>query len=210
MTIKRALFLLLALLPIAGSTDDSVLTELLARIRQTGQAQFRYEETRILELANEPWHGQGQMLSGADGSLVKLQLQPTRVIMAIAEQRMLYWDPQQNQRHSAALDSAGPAGEQIKVFRTILQGRTDELQTSYDIAAEKQGKQWILRLTAKPEMNADELPSIEISGDDEDKQRRILIKQTDGESTEYRMQKTTAAQQQEYSLQRLLLEASGE
>ncbi|OQW72118.1 MAG: fatty acyl CoA synthetase [Proteobacteria bacterium ST_bin11] len=207
---KRALFLLLALLPIAGSTDDSVLTELLARIRQTGQAQFRYEETRILELANEPWHGQGQMLSGADGSLVKLQLQPTRVIMAITEQRMLYWDPQQNQRHSAALDSTGPAGEQIKVFRTILQGRTDELQTSYDIAAEKQGKQWILRLTAKPEMNADELPSIEISGDDEDKQRRILIKQTDGESTEYRMQKATAAQQQEYSLQRLLLEASGE
>lgn len=210
MTIKRAMFLLLSLLPIAGSADDSVLTELLACIRQTGQAQFRYEETRILELANEPWHGQGQMLSGSDGSLVKLQLQPTRVIMAIAEQRMLYWDPQQNQRHSAALDSAGPAGEQIKVFRTILQGRTDELQTSYDIAAEKQGKQWILRLTAKPEMNADELPSIEISGDDEDKQRRILIKQTDGESTEYRMQKATTAQQQEYSLQRLLLEAIGE
>jgi hypothetical protein len=210
MTIKRALFLLLALLPIAGSTDDSVLTELLARIRQTGQAQFRYEETRILELANEPWHGQGQMLSGADGSLVKLQLQPTRVIMAITEQRMLYWDPQQNQRHSAALDSAGPAGEQIKVFRTILQGRSEELQAKYDLSAEKQGKQWVMRMTPKPELNADDLPSIEISGDDEHIQRRILIKQTDGESTEYRMHKATAAQQQEYSLQRLLLEASGE
>ncbi|MDT4291867.1 outer membrane lipoprotein carrier protein LolA [Methylomonas sp. MO1] len=210
MTIKRAMFLLLALLPIAGSADDSVLTELLARIRQKGQAQFRYEETRILELANEPWHGQGQMLSGADGSLVKLQLQPTRVIMAIAEQRMLYWDPQQNQRHSAALDSAGPAGEQIKVFRSILQGRTEELQLNYAIAAEKQGPQWTLRLTPKPELSGDDLPSIEISGDDKDEQRRILIKQSDGESTEYRMQKATAAQQQEYSLQRLLREASGE
>ncbi|OAH99673.1 fatty acyl CoA synthetase [Methylomonas methanica] len=207
---RRMLFFLLALLPISGLADEALLTELLARIRQTSQSQFRYEETRTLELATSPWHGQGYMLSGADGSLVKLQLKPTRLIMAIADQRMLYWDPQQNQRHSAALDSAGAAGEQIKVFRTILQGRTDELQTSYDIAAEKQGKQWTLRMTPKPELKADEIPAIEISGDDEDKQRRIIIKQADGESTEYRMQKATEAQQQEYSLQRLLLEASGE
>ncbi|MCQ8117835.1 LolA family protein [Methylomonas rosea] len=210
MRIKHVVFLLLALLPIAGLADDAVLAELLARIRQTGQAQFSYEETRILELAAEPWHGQGVMLSAADGSLVKLQLQPTRVIMAITDQRMLYWDPQQNQRHSAGLDSAGPAGAQIKVFRTILQGRTEDLQMSYDIAAEKQGKQWILRLTPKPELTAEDSPSIEISGDDKDEQRRILIKQADGESTEYRMQKATTAQQQEYSLQRLLREASGE
>jgi hypothetical protein len=210
MSVKFSGYLLLALLPTLGWADEALLTELLARIRQTGPTQFKYEETRVLELAASPWHGQGYMLSAADGSLVKLQLQPARVIMAISEQRMLYWDPQQNQRHSAALDAAGQAGEQIKVFRTILQGRTEELQTAYDIAAEKQGKQWTLRLTPKPEVNGDELPSIEISGDDKDEQRRILIKQPDGESTEYRMQKATEAQQQEYSIQRLLLEASGE
>ncbi|WP_446811297.1 LolA family protein [Methylomonas sp. 2BW1-5-20] len=210
MSIKRSLLWCLALLPALGWADETLLSELLTRIRQNSQAQFRYEETRILELAASPWHGQGYMLSGADGSLVKLQLQPARVIMAIAEQRMYYWDPQQNQRHSAALDSAGPAGEQIKAFRSILQGRTDELQTSYDLAAEKQGKQWSLRMTPKPELNADLIPAIEISGDDEDKQRRILIKQADGESTEYRMQKATEAQQQEYSIRGLLREASGE
>ncbi|WP_253734430.1 outer membrane lipoprotein carrier protein LolA [Methylomonas sp. ZR1] len=210
MTIQRTLFLLLAVFPMFGWADDTVLSELLTRIRQTGQAQFQYEETRVLELADAPWHGQGYMLSGADGSLVKLQLQPARVIMAITEQRMLYWDPQQNQRHSAALDSAGPAGEQIKVFRSILQGRTEELQLNYAIAADKQGPQWTLRLTPKPELSGDDLPSIELSGDDQDQQRRILIKQPDGESTEYRMHKATAAQQQDYSLPSLLREASGE
>ncbi|MDX8130148.1 outer membrane lipoprotein carrier protein LolA [Methylomonas sp. OY6] len=210
MTIKRTLCLLLAILPVLGWTDDAVLSELLTRIRQTGQAQFQYEETRVLELADAPWHGQGVMLSGTDGSLVKLQLQPARVIMAIAEQHMLYWDPQQNQRHSAALDSAGPAGEQIKVFRSILQGRTEDLQLNYAIAADKQGPQWTLRLTPKPELSGDDLPSIELSGDDQDQQRRILIKQPDGESTEYRMHKATAAQIQDYSLPSLLREASGE
>lgn len=210
MSIKRGLYLLLALLPVAGFSDEATLTELLARIRQNGQAQFRYEETRTLELASSPWHGQGYMLSAADGSLVKLQLQPSRVIMAIAEQRMYYWDPQQNQRHSAPLSSAGPAAEQINVFRSILQGRSEELQATYDFAAEKQGKQWSLRMTPKPDLNDQNAPAIEISGDEEDKQRRILIRQADGESTEYRMVKSSEAQQQEYSSQRLLLEAMGE
>lgn len=210
MSIKRTLFCLLALLPALVLADDALLSELLTRIRQTDQAQFQYEETRVMELADAPWHGQGVMLSGADGSLVKLQLRPARVIMAITEQRMYYWDPQQNQRHSAALGSAGSAGDQIAVFRSILQGRTQELQASYDFAAEKQGKQWRLRLTPKAEASADRFSAIEISGDDEDNQRRILIRQADGESTEYRMRKASTAQQQEYSIQGLLLEASGE
>lgn len=210
MSVKLSWYLLLALLPMVGRADEALLTELLARIRQTGQTQFKYEETRVLELAASPWHGQGYMLSGVDGSLVKLQLQPARVIMAITEQRMYYWDPEQNQRHSVALGAAGSAGDQIAVFRSILQGRSEELQLNYAIAAEKQGPQWTLRLTPKPDLSGDDLASIEISGDDKEEQRRILIKQPDGESTEYRMQKASAAQQQEYSIQRLLLEASGE
>jgi hypothetical protein len=193
-----------------GLADEAVLAELLARIRQNDQAQFRYEETRTLELASSPWHGEGYMLSAADGSLVKLQLQPSRVIMAIAEQRMYYWDRQQNQRHSAPLDSAGAAAGQITVFRSILQGRTEELQATYDFAGEKQGKQWILRMTPKPDLSDQDAPAIEISGDEEDKQRRIMIRQADGESTEYKMVKTAEARQQEYSIQRLLLEAMGE
>lgn len=210
MNIKLGGYWLLALLPMAGWADEAGLTELLARIRQNGQTQFHYEETRTLELASSPWHGQGYMLSGADGSLVKLQLQPKRVIMAIADQRMYYWDPEQNQRHSAALGSAGPAGEQIAVFRSILQGRTKELQASYDFVPETHDKRWTLRMTPKPELNEQEAPAIEISGDEDDKQRRILIRQADGESTEYRMTKASGPQEQEHSISRLLSEAVGE
>lgn len=210
MSIKRSLYLLLALLPMAGLADEISLADLLAHIRQSGQAQFRYEETRTLELASSPWHGQGYMLSGADGSLIKLQLQPRRVIMAIADQRMVYWDPEQNQRHSAALGSAGPAGEQITMFRSILQGRAEELQASYDFVTEKQGKQWTLRMTPKPGSSDQAVSTVEISGDEDDKHRRILIRQADGESTEYQMFKASGAQEQEYSIQGLLLEAIGE
>lgn len=206
---KRCLCLLLALSPMAGFADEAGLADLLGRIRQAGPAEFRYEETRKLELASSPWHGEGYMLSGADGSLVKLQLLPKRVIMAIAEGRMLYWDSEQNQRHAAPLGHAGAAGEQITVFRSIMQGHAEELKPAYDLVPESHGKRWTLRLTPKPGQSVD-AASVEISGDENLNKRQVFIRQSDGESTEYRLEKTAEGPRLEFSIQRLLLEAAGE
>lgn len=194
-----------SMVSVADATDPF---ELLKRIRQTEQAQFSYQETRQLELASAPWQGQGYMLSGTDGSLVKLQLKPSRIIMAIAHEQMYYWDPEQQQRHTAPLDYADQAASQIKIFRSILQGDVKALQDSYDFSAEHQDQRWTLRLTPKPEFR-DETPTFEISGDQNDQQRQINIRQADGEFTEYRMTKIAPEQQPTYSLQSLLLEATG-
>jgi len=207
---KQWLFLLLLFAPILGFADDSKLTELLAHIRQTGPAQYQYQETRQLELATSPWQGQGIMLTDGNGSLVKLQLQPTRVIMAITNDSMIYWDPEQDQRHTMPIAYAGPAAAQILVFRSILQGRAEELQPNYDFVAEQHDKHWTLRLTPKAEHSDDQTAVIEISGDGDDQQRRIVIRQTDGESTEYHIDKALPKQAEAYSIPQLLQEATGE
>jgi len=207
---KRGLLLLLALLPVAGLADEAGLADLFGRIRQGGSAEFRYEETRTLELASSPVQASGYMLSGADGSLVKLQLLPKRVIMAISGGRMVYWDPEQKQRHAAPLGHAGPAAGQITVFRSILQGHAEELQPTYDFASERHGPRWTLRVSPKPGLSDGDAPSIEISGDENALKRHVLIRQPDGESTEYRLEKTAEGPRLDYSIQRLLLEAAGE
>ena len=206
---KRGLCLLLASLPMGGLADEAGLADLLGRIRQSGFAEFRYEETRTLELASAPLQAQGYMLSGADGSLVKLQLQPKRIIMAIAWGRMYYWDPGQRQRHAASLDQAGQAAGQITVFRSILQGHAEELQPAYDFTPEKHGKRWTLRVTPKPGQSDEDAPSIEISGDEDGRKRQVLIRQPDGESTEYRLVKTSEGTEVGHSIHRFLLEAIG-
>ncbi len=207
---KLVLCLLLALLPMAGLAEEASLADLFVRIRQSGFAEFRYEETRKLELASSPWQAQGYMLSAADGRLIKLQLQPKRIIMAIAGERMYYWDPEQKQRHAAPLGQAGLAAGQITVFRSILQGHAEELQPTYDFAGEKHGKHWVLRVTPKPGQSDEDAPSIEISGDEDGRKQQVLIRQADGESTEYRFMKTSAGPELEYSIRRLLLEATGD
>ena len=206
---KYGLWLLLVLWPMAGLTNEAGLAELLGRIRHNGSAEFSYQETRKLELASSPWNGQGMMLSGVDGSLIKLQLKPMRVIMVSTGQRMYYWDPEQKQRHSGLIGKAGAAGQEITLFRSIIQGHIEHLQSTYNFTHQIRGKAWNLRMTPKPGLNDENAPTIEISGDDDDTKRQVLIRQADGESTEYRMVKTAEGPEVEKSIRRLLLEAIG-
>ncbi len=184
--------------------------QLLQYMRQNGSSQFAYTETRQLELAASPWLGQGYMLSDAEGSLVKLQLNPGRIVMAIAHDQMYYWDAQQQQRHAAPLTDANVSASQIKLFRAILQGDSEQLQSLYNLSSEQQGTHWILRLTPKSDHSGDEIPSFEISGDTDNQLRRIMIRQADGEYTEYRLRHTHTEQEPVFDLQSLLREAVGD
>lgn len=205
----RGLWLLLALLPLAAYADERELAELLGRIRQNGAVEFSYQETRAMELVTLPWQGQGRMLSSADGTLVKLQLLPRRIVMVSTAQRMYYWDPEQKQRYSEAVGVAGAATEQVALLRAIIQGRTADLQSNYDLVQEQQGKRWSVRFTPKPELRQD-LPTLEFSGDEDNNKQQVLINQGDDESTEYHMLRTTEGPEVEKSIQRLLLEAKGD
>lgn len=190
--------------------DDGKLSEVLARLRQSGQASFQYRETRQLELASSPWQAQGVMLTDAAGTLVKLQLQPSRVIMAISGDSLYYWDAAQNQRHSMPISYADDAAAQILIFRSILQGRTQELQAGYDLAADIQDRHWSLHMQPKSDQAGENAPSIDISGDADPDKRQILIRQADGETTEYRIEKAAEQQAAAYTIPQLLQEAGGE
>ncbi|MCQ8130396.1 LolA family protein [Methylomonas rivi] len=190
--------------------DDGKLSEVLARLRQSGQASFQYRETRQLELASSPWQAQGVMLTDAAGTLVKLQLQPSRVIMAISGDSLYYWDAAQNQRHSMPISYADDAAAQILIFRSILQGRTQELQAGYDLAADIQDRHWSLHMQPKSGQAGENAPSIDISGDANPDKRQILIRQADGETTEYRIEKAAEQQSAAYTIPQLLQEAGGE
>lgn len=200
--------MLLLILPFASLAEDRILADVLARLHEQGGAKYRYQEIRRLELLDAPVQAQGYMLTDDLGTLVKLQLQPNRVIMAIAGQSMYYWDPAQNRRHSAPLSQGGAAAQQIAVFRSVLQGRIEDLQPVYDFVAETHGKQWTLRLTPKQDRGDASSPRITISGDTKDQHRSIVIEQADGESSEYSI--SQAADDTEHNISALLREVTGD
>jgi hypothetical protein len=208
---KYCLVLLLMLFAQQGLSNDAVLPEILALLRQPDAAKFLYRETRQLELIISPSQSQGYMLTAANGTLIKLQLQPSRIIMAIAGERMIYWEPEQNLRHNMPLSDGGEAAQQIELFRAILQGQTDKLQTRFDFTAKKHAGQWLLRLTPKPEQGEQHLPTVEISGStDDDNLRKIVIRQADSETSEYHISKILDNEAKDYSISGLLQEAAGD
>lgn len=205
--VRTLLFTLL--FPLATLAGESEALSLLQDLRPAGgAAEFRYEETRVLELVAEPWHGWGYLFSSADGSLVKLQMFPQRAVMAISGGQMLYYDREQNRRRSAPLGFAGAAQRQITAFRSILQGRIDELRGLYELDAERKDGRWILRLI--PKAGQTDAAAIEMTGEEKAPQRTLKIREAGGESSEYRLEKTGEGQALELTIQRLLLEAAGE
>ncbi|MDD2759781.1 MAG: outer membrane lipoprotein carrier protein LolA [Methylomonas sp.] len=203
---KQLLVAFLLLYPMSIYADGGALEEVLAHIRRSAPARFEYQEVRTLELADAPVHTAGYMLTDTEGTLVKLQQQPSRVIMAIAGDSMFYWDPVLKQRHRAPLAYGGAAAQQITVFRALLQGRIGELQAAYDMTAETHDQHWTLRLTPKSE----DQPVMEITGSADDGERNIQVRQSDGEASAYRIVKMADSADPQPAIAELLREAAGE
>jgi hypothetical protein len=196
--------------PVSSSAEGRDPAMRLEDLRPRGAAEFRYDETRSLELMDKPWKAWGYMLSSAGGSLVKLQLSPKRIVMAISTQQMVYYDPSQKRRHTAPLSSAGREQQQITLFRSIMQGHIEDLKTLYNITEERQGGRWTVRLTPKPSQTEATVRSIEISSDGDRSKRQILIREASGEATQYLLEKTREGHAVDSAIQRLLHEARGE
>ncbi|QSA98865.1 outer membrane lipoprotein carrier protein LolA [Methylococcus sp. EFPC2] len=197
-------------LPGTGSCEAPSAEDLLARFAQSAPLEFRYRETRKLELMDRPWKGSGYLYSTPEGTLVKLQIEPERLIMAIAGDSLYYYDSASLRRQSAALSQAGPMGEQIKAFRAIVQGRSQELAPLYSLRSDNQAGRWRLALATKAPAQGGAPARIEISGDEKRKSRRqVHIVQADGEETDYAMEQGRAGPEIELAIRRLLSEAKG-
>jgi hypothetical protein len=184
------------------------IVKMPANFRQSATGGYRYQETRTLELINAPWHGAGLLFSEADGTLIKLQLSPERIIMAITATHMYYYHAAAGRRYAAPLDLSAPMVAQIGAFRALLQGRAEELDANYDVGVERHGGRWILHMSGKTPDNTGLM--LEASGDEAKAQRKIIMRQADGEKTEYLIEPASAPQLSGLSAARLLAEAAGE
>jgi hypothetical protein len=136
--------------------------------------------------------------------MVKLQLKPTRLIMVSTEDRLYYWDKDQNLRHNLSSADTGLTGATISLFRSLIQGKNDELEAIYNISKDREGRVFF---SPRPGLNKKTIPEIEIFADESG--QRVLIRHSDGESTEYHLVKTAEGAAVEKMIQALLDEAVG-
>ncbi len=180
-----------------------------ARLRLTEPVQLRYQETRSLALLSHPWQGSGYLLADPEGTLVKLQLSPERVIMIATPKELLYYASDSGERHRVSLPVPVPQLEGIILMQQLLRGELDPIRRRYrlDYREDKQG--WALELTPR---NPETAPFSKVSlrGDLQGQRQVLEITEQDGDHTVTEMTLDDRGARLTYTIARLVREAAGE
>lgn len=196
--------LLFATIFVNGVRADDSLSALMQRMRSEQAVRIAYQETRTLALMEQPWRGSGYMYSLPPDTMLKEQLQPERLLMAIVGNDMYYYDPGNDVRHQAELDEDNPMSLNIAVFKALMMADRKLLERMYAVSFSVQPEQWVLRLTAKQE--PDSGFGIEISGLPEQQPKRIVVEQADGDSSLFDLRKDAEGGEVAAEAERLLRE----
>lgn len=179
------------------------------RLQIVEPLQFRYEETRILALMAQPWHGSGFMLADPDGTLVKLQLAPERIIMIAAPGELLYHDPGSGERRRLPLPAAVPQVEGIVLLKHLLRGEFEPIRRQYHLDYRESKEGWQLDLTPKDPESA-QFRAIALHADPEDRRRVLEIVEHDGDRSVTELILDERGDRLRFTIARLRQEATGE
>ena len=208
--IKCFIFLLLTSVACSSYGNESGSDAIWSkRIQLEQTASFSYQEVRILEMLDSPWEAGGLLIASTDGTLVKLQMRPERIIMAITIDEMIYFNSATNEKHRLALSTPHPMVQQALIFKDLLQGREDRINTQFAVDYQHNADEWSLVFSPKPAVTNMSYQQILMQGTNADHKRHILLKEASGDSTTLILQLLESGEQLEFMIERLLREANG-
>jgi hypothetical protein len=201
-------WLLLAwLMPETGWSDDS-LPRVMQRMRSDKAVRIAYRETRTLELMDQPWRGSGYMYSLPPDLMIKEQLQPERLLMAVKGEQMFYFDPVNDVRHHDEMSVDNPLSLNIGVFRALINADEALLHRLYRADFSRSPHRW--SITLKPKQDSASNFSIVISGSAQKQADTVQVRQPDGDFSEFSLQPEAEGDEVAASVNRLYRELVGE
>ncbi|MGR9072358.1 MAG: LolA family protein [Gammaproteobacteria bacterium] len=184
--IPAAIVLILALVPPAkhASAEDT-LESVLERMKPSSAVRIAYRETRYLELLAQPWNGSGYFYSLPPGVMIKEQYYPAREIMAADDGRLYYYDPVNDVRRRGEMEDGGPMALHLAAFKALIGGDGRLMEQLYRISFAARAETWEIALS--PREKIDPVVDILISGPAGQGAERIVVRQGDGDRSEYRL-----------------------
>ncbi|MCK4842072.1 MAG: hypothetical protein KAT04_09350 [Methylococcales bacterium] len=166
-----------------------------------------YQETRILELLDEPWQGSGFMYSIAPDLMIREQLKPQRLLMAVNADKLYYFDPVNHVRHQGEMGSDQSISLNIAVFKALITADEALLKSMYQVEFSSKAQRWVMTLKPRQESNSEF--SIVVTGLRGQQVDTVIIKQTDGDLSEIMMQSNASGNQVKNTIMQLYKELEG-
>jgi|GEM_PF-997071 len=193
---------------LADGTVDT-LVSVMARMHSTQPVKIHYRETRRLELLAKPWQGSGFFYARPPAVMIKEQWYPQREIMALNGSQMLYYDPFNDVRHAAQLDTESALSVHVLAFQALLNGDLSRLKDSYRIAFQNQTGHWLITLLPRQDAELTGINKISIKGPSGQPADRMEIDLLDGDRTVYELQAAEKTRLLDQKIDHLLAELQG-
>lgn len=205
--LKFCVLLAAALVADAGHAEDS-LAALMQRMKSDTAVRIAYQETRTLELVDQPWQGSGYMYSLPPDIMIKEQLQPERILMGVTGEKMFYYDIKNDVRRQGEMNEDNALTLNIAVFKALINADEALLHNLYQVDFSAQSERW--EMTLKPKQDSQTGFVIDISGRAQQQADTIKVRQRDGDSSEFLLQKDAEGEDVKATASRLYLELLGE
>ncbi len=191
----------LVLLSFQAIAEDSLVT-VLERMRSTEAIKLAYQETRFMDMLDQPWHGRGFMYSAPGNIMIKEQTEPEKILMAIIDDKMFYYDIDNDILHQGKLDEDNPMSLNIAVFKALMSADQALLKQFYHIDFIPAETHWKIILSDKN--NPDSDFKIIIKGSTGQAANQIVIQQGDGDKSVLELSQTKTDSSVEQHIQSLL------
>lgn len=146
----------------AGEGELQALMQRLAGIKSV-HAHFR--ESKHLSILDKPIILTGILRYEAPDYVKKQTLLPHAEVVEVRAQKLVIENPGQG-KTELLLDDYPAIGAFVESFRSTLAGDLEQLQRFYDVALERTGGQWQMRLKPKQAQMRQYIDSIVIRGHD--------------------------------------------
>ncbi len=188
--------------------DDS-FSGVIQRMKSDVAVKITYQETRTLELMDQPWQGSGYMYSTSAGLMLREQTKPQRLLMGVDNSKMYYYSPSEHIRYQGQLNEDKQLKLNFSVFKALINADEAMLKKIYHIEFSLKPQRWVI--TLKPKEKVESGFQIIVSGLLEKKVDTIIIKQEDGDLSEFMMttDNTSTSKQIEQSISQLMTELVG-
>jgi len=162
-----------------------------------------------MDLLAGPWHGSGVLYADPPDRMVKLQVQPVRIVMAVDGDRMWYYDSLRRVRYSAPIREDDERSVLIIVMQALLNGDRARLERDFRVEFSVEPDTWRLELapgsTGAPKARSFVL----VSGPVGEAAKRIVLQQSDGDRNELLLTKIADRERLAATIDLLIEEAEG-
>ncbi len=162
-----------------------------------------------MELLAEPWHGNGVLYADPPDRMVKLQVQPVRIVMVVDSGRMWYYDSVRQMRYNAPIRKDDERSALIIVMQTLLNGDLAGLEKDFRVEFSATADNWRLKLAPKSTEAPQAGSFVLVSGPVGGTAKRIVLQQTDGDRSELLLTKIADRERLAATVDLLIEEAEG-